>query len=57
MIIYVAFFSPKMEFLGQYWMDHTKIDERKCLGMRCADAFKEGNVVITVPVAKHGETP
>lgn len=57
MILYVAFYNTELVLTAEYWMDHTKADERKCLGMRCADAFADGWSVFTSPVPAYGVTP
>lgn len=57
MIIYVAFYDESLVLRNEYWMDHTKADERKCLGMRCADAFADGWSVFTSPVSAYGVIP
>lgn len=57
MIIYVAFYDESLVLRNEYWMDHSKADERRCLGMRCADAFNDGWSVFTSPVPAYGVIP
>lgn len=57
MIIYVAFYNEELVLSAEYWMDYEKPDERKCLGMRCADAFADGWSVFTSPVPAYGAYP
>lgn len=55
--IYVAFYDEELKLRNEYWMDYTKRDERRCLGMRCEDAFADGWSVFTSPVTQYGEIP
>lgn len=57
MIVFAEFHDANGEVIGKYWLNHGDPQERACLGMRCADTFKDGGSVYTARVENKGDEP